>query len=210
MNLLHIDSSISGDGSASRRISAAVTDALAGAHPGLRVVQRDLDADPIPHLDSRSLASVRPLPGLPAPAASDIEANAAVLREFLDADVIVVGAPMYNFGVPSQLKAWLDRILVPGETFSYSEAGPAGLAGGRKVIIASARGGSSSTGLPNAANDFQETYLKAVFRFTGIDDLEFVRAEGVAYGPEPRAAALRDALATAETMADGVSFAQAA
>jgi len=201
MKLLHIDSSISGDGSATRQISAAVTAALARANPGLQIVRRDLDADPIPHLDSRNLASVRPSPDLPPPLPADVDANAAILAEFLDADVVVIGAPMYNFGVPSQLKAWLDRVLVPGQTFSYSEKGPVGLAGGKKVIIASARGGLYSAALPNAANDFQETYLKAVFAFIGIDDVEFVRAEGVAFGSEPRAAALREALADAETVA---------
>jgi FMN-dependent NADH-azoreductase len=201
MNLLHIDSSISGEGSASRQISAAVTAALARANPGLQIVRRDLDAEPIPHLDSKRLSSVRPSPDLPAPAQSDVDANAAILQEFLDADVLVIGAPMYNFGIPSQLKAWLDRILVAGKTFRYSQTGPVGLAGGKKVIVASARGGVYSPGLPNAANDFQETYLKAVFAFIGVDDVEFVRAEGVAYGPEPRAAALRDALANAETIA---------
>src|SRR5215472_3188982 len=136
MKLLHIDSSISGDGSATRQISAAVTAALARANPGLQIVRRDLDADPIPHLDSRNLASVRPSPDLPPPLTADVDANAAILEEFLDADVVVIGAPMYNFGVPSQLKAWLDRVLVPGQTFSYSEKGPVGLAGGKKVIIA--------------------------------------------------------------------------
>ena len=210
MNLLHIDSSISGDGSASRQITAATTAALARANPGLTIVRRDLDAEPIPHLDSRRLSSVRPSPDLPAAAPADVEANAAILQEFLDADVVVIGAPMYNFGIPSQLKAWLDRVLVAGKTFTYSEAGPKGLAGGKKVIVASSRGGLYSPGMPGAANDFQETYLRAVFAFIGIDDVEFVRAEGVAYGPEPRAAALRGALAGAAAIAESLELAEAA
>lgn len=210
MNILHIDSSISGEGSATRQISAAVIAALAAANPGATIVRRDLDADPIPHLDSRQLSSVRPSPDLPPPARADVEANGAILQQFLDADIIVIGAPMYNFGIPSQLKAWFDRVLVAGKTFGYSETGPFGLAGGRKVIIASARGGLYSAGLPNAANDFQETYLKAVFAFIGIGDVEFVRAEGVAYGPEPRAIALRAALAEAEIAGASAALAEAA
>jgi len=200
MKLLHIDSSISGDGSATRRISAAVVAALAQGARDPEIIRRDLDADPIPHLDSRRLASVRPSPDSAPPAPADVAANAAVLQEFLDAEIVVIGAPMYNFGIPSQLKAWLDRILVAGKTFSYTPSGPVGLAGGKRVIIASSRGGLYGPGLPNAANDFQETYLKAVFAFIGIDDVEFIRAEGVAYGPEPREIALREALANAEAL----------
>ena len=210
MNLLHIDSSISGDESATRQISAAITMGLARVNPGATVVRLDLDADPIPHLDSRRLASVRPSPDLPAPAQADVDANGAILQQFLDADVIVIGAPMYNFGIPSQLKAWLDRILVPGKTFRYSPAGPEGLAGGKKVIVASARGGLYAPGTPGAGNDFQESYLRAVFAFIGIGDVEFIRAEGVAFGPEPRAAALRDALADAEGLATSLDLAEAA
>src|SRR6516225_1622910 len=201
MKLLHIDSSITGANSASRQLSAGLVAALKAATPGLEVIRRDLDANPIPHLDSKRLPTVRPANAPEGAVGIADEGGSDVLQEFLDADVLVIGAPMYNFGIPSQLKAWLDRILVAGKTFRYSQTGPVGLAGGKKVIVASARGGVYSPGLPNAANDFQETYLKAVFAFIGVDDVEFVRAEGVAYGPEPRAAALRDALANAETIA---------
>ena len=194
MKLLHIDSSISGEASASRQLSAAIASRLAQAMPGLEVVRRDLEADEVPHLSASLLPTIRPDPNHPAPAGTD-EA-AAVLQEFLDADIVVIGAPMYNFTVSTQLKAWIDRILIAGKTFGYTEAGAKGLAGGKRVIIASSRGGLYAPGAPQEANDFHETYLRAVFRFIGIETLEIVRAEGLAYGPAQREAALGSALAS--------------
>jgi FMN-dependent NADH-azoreductase len=196
MKLLHIDSSILREGSASRRLSAAIVAAFARAAPDLEIVRRDLDVDPIPHLDSRRLPTVRPAnapqgaTGVPDPD------GASALEEFLAADIVVIGAPMYNFTIPSQLKAWIDRILIAGKTFRYSEAGPVGLAGGKRVIIASSRGGLYAPGMPLAANDFQEQYLRAVFAFIGVEDVEIVRAEGLALGPEQRDAAVQAALAS--------------
>lgn len=196
MKLLHIDSSILREGSASRRLSAAIVAAFARAAPDLEIVRRDLDVDPIPHLDSRRLPTVRPAnapqgaTGVPDPD------GASALEEFLAADIVVIGAPMYNFTIPSQLKAWIDRILIAGKTFRYSEAGPVGLAGGKRVIIASSRGGLYAPGMPFAANDFQEQYLRAVFAFIGVEDVEIVRAEGLALGPEQRDAAVQAALAS--------------
>jgi FMN-dependent NADH-azoreductase len=125
----------------------------------------------------------------------------AVLADFLAADVIVIGAPMYNFGIPSQLKAWIDRIAVPGKTFRYTETGPEGLAGGKKVIVASTRGGIYSADAPAAVMDFQEPYLRTVFGFFGITDLEFVRAEGMGLGPEPKALAIERALQSIDGLA---------
>ncbi|MGH8030615.1 MAG: NAD(P)H-dependent oxidoreductase, partial [Arenimonas sp.] len=115
----------------------------------------------------------------------------AVLEEFLAADVVVVGAPMYNFSIPSQLKAWIDRVAVAGRTFRYTDSGPQGLAGGKRVIVASTRGGIHS----GAPSDFVEPYLRQVFGFLGIDDIEFVTAEGLAYSPEHREQAMGKALA---------------
>lgn len=196
MKLLHIDSSILGQASASRQLSAAIVDGLVQTLPGLDVARRDLAADPTPHLNGRLLPTVRP--GLPAAGATTAEAaqSAAILQEFLDADIVVIGAPMYNFTVSTQLKAWLDRVLVAGRTFSYAETGPVGLAGAKRVIIASSRGGLYGPGTPAETNDFHETYLRAVFRFIGIDDIEIVRAEGLALGPDHREAAIAAALAT--------------
>ena len=195
MNLLHIDAAITGGNSVTKQISAAIVEAVRKAHPGINVTHRDLDADPIPHLDSASIAK---LGGGANPSVDDAEAqrNLKLVDEFLAADIIVVGAPMYNFSISSQLKAWIDRIAVAGKTFRYGETGAVGLAGGKKVYVASARGGIYSQG-PAAAVDFQEPFLRQVFAFVGIDDVTFIRAEGVAYGPDHRQAALESAVADA-------------
>jgi FMN-dependent NADH-azoreductase len=196
MRLLHIDSSISGEASASRQLSAEIVRALTKATPGLEVIRRDLHADPLPHIDNALLPAIRPDPASdPATRPTD-EKGAAALDEFLSADIVVIGTPMYNFTVPTQLKAWIDRIAIAGKTFRYTQAGPEGLAGGKKVIIASSRGGLYAPGMPFEANDFQEPYLRAIFRFMGIEDIEIVRAEGIAYGPEQREAAIKAALAS--------------
>ncbi|MDB5482015.1 MAG: FMN-dependent NADH-azoreductase [Caulobacteraceae bacterium] len=206
MKLLHIDSSVLGESSASRQISAAIVTALSDTTPGLEVVRRDLEAAPLPHLSAKLLPTIRPDAGGQSSAAETDEA-AAVLQEFLDADIVVIGAPMYNFTVSTQLKAWIDRILIAGKTFAYSEAGPTGLAGGKRVIVASSRGGLYAPGMPSEANDFHETYLGAVFRFIGVETIEIVRAEGLAYGPDQREAALSAALASIPSLA--ASFAPA-
>lgn len=201
MKLLHIDSSISGEGSASRQLSAAIVARFTRAMPGLEVIRRDLDADPIPHLDSKLLPAVRPAAAPSGANGVGDDKGAEALDEFLAADIVVIGAPMYNFTVPSQLKAWIDRILIAGKTFRYSETGPVGLAGGKRVIIASSRGGLYAPGMPFEANDFQERYLRAVFAFIGVEDIEIIRAEGLALGPEQREAAIGAALAAVPTAA---------
>ncbi len=159
MKLLHIDLSILGEGSASRRLSAAIVAAFAQAVSDLEIVRRDLDADPIPHLDSKRLPTVRPANAPQGATGVPDDEGAGALDEFLAADIVVIGAPMYNFTIPSQLKAWIDRILIAGKTFRYSEAGPVELAGGKRVIIALSRGGLYAPGMPFEANDFQERYL---------------------------------------------------
>lgn len=183
MKLLHIDSSALGANSVTRELSAAVATRWLDALPGLSIDYRDLDADPIPHLTGRSLAGTDP---------AETEASAHILQQFLDADVIVLGVPMYNFGIPSTLKAWIDRVAVAGKTFRYTADGPEGLAKGKRAIIVSGRGGLHS-GQPS---DFQETYLRHVLGFIGVTDVEFVRAEGVAYSPQHRADALAAAHAS--------------
>ena len=182
MNLLHLDSSALGTHSASRELTAAIVAGHQTLEPAVAVTYRDLAADPLPHLDGAALAKADP------EAAAEAE---RVMREFLAADVIVVGAPMYNFGVPSQLKAWIDRVAVAGRTFRYTEKGPEGLAGGKRVIVASTRGGLHK----GAVSDFVEPYLRQVFGFLGIDDIEFVTAEGLAFGPEARTQSIARALA---------------
>jgi len=166
-----------GANSVTRELSAAIVARWQDAVPGLVTEYRDLDANPLPHLTGNVLSG--------ADAAAQAE-GASLLEQFLASDVIVIGAPMYNFGIPSTLKAWIDRIAVAGKTFRYTEQGPEGLAGGRRVIIASGRGGVHG----NGPTDFQENYLRQVFNFLGITDVAFVRAEGVAYSPQHRADAL--------------------
>ena len=196
MKLLHIDSSITGEISVSRQLSAAVVAGLKAAIPGLDVIRRDLDANPIPHLDGKRLPTVRPANAADGAVGIADEGGSDALDQFLAADIVVIGAPMYNFGIPSQLKAWIDRIAIAGKTFSYTANGPIGLAGGKRVIIASSRGGLYAPGMPFEANDFQERYLRAVFAFLGINDIEIIRAEGLALGPAQREAALNAAQAT--------------
>ena len=147
--------------------------------------QRTMDAGPV----MRPANAPQGTTGVPD------DKGARALDEFLAADIVVIGAPMYNFTIPSQLKAWIDRILIAGKTFRYSEAGPVGLAGGKRVIIASSRGRLYAPGMPFEANDFQEPYLRAVCAFIGIEDIEIVRVEGLALGPEQRDAAVQAALA---------------
>lgn len=187
MKLLHIDSSALGKHSVSRGLTAAIVAQWLRKHPGTEVAYRDLAARPLPHW-------------APAGDAADpaVREGNAALDEFLAADVVVIGAPMYNFNIPSQLKAWIDRILVAGRTFRYTASGPEGLAGGKKVIVASARGGIY-TAMPQA--DFQEAYLRHVLGFIGITDVAFVRAEGLNISPETKAEAIRSAYASIDGMA---------
>ena len=184
MKLLHLDTSALGTNSVTRELTAAVVARWQDATPDLTVEYRDLDADPLPHLTGRTLAKADP---------AQAEADEATLQQFLAADVVVIGAPFYNFSIPSTLKAWIDRVAVAGRTFRYTEAGPEGLAGGKRVIVVSGRGGLYGDASPA---DFQEAYLRQVFGFLGVTDLEIVRAEGVAYSPQHRADALAAAHAS--------------
>jgi len=193
MNLLHIDTSVLGDHSVSRQVSAAIVSRLRAADPSLHVTYRDLAAEPLAHLSGLHLAAAQ---GVEVPANVQQEHAAAqdALGEFLAADVVVIGAPMYNFTLPSQLKAWIDRILVAGKTFSYSAAGPKGLAGDKRVVVAISRGNVYDGA--NAAAEHLESYLRTVFGFIGVTDLEFVAADGVQLSPEHRERALKGALET--------------
>ena len=194
MKLLHLDSSILGGNSASRQVSAAIVDQLAKATPDLDIVYRDLAAAPLSHLSGEHLAARQgAVPESPAMQA-DLAVSQAVLDEFLGADIVVLGAPMYNFTIPSQLKAWIDRILVAGKTFRYGAAGPEGLASSKRVIVAISRGGLYGADMPAAAFEHVETYLRGVFSFIGVTDLEIVVAEGLQMGPEQRAKAMQGAL----------------
>jgi len=178
MKLLHLDSSIQGEASASRQLTRTIVARWQAEHPGTEVLYRDLAAQELPHLSGAALARLDEL---------EAARNEAVLQEFLRADAVVVGAPLYNFSIPSQLKAWIDRIAVAGKTFRYTPSGPQGLAGGKRVIVAITRGGVYDT---EARAEFGESYLRFVFRFLGIEHVSFVRAEGLAISPQHRANAL--------------------
>jgi len=200
MKLLHLDSSVLGPHSVSRQVSAAIVERLREANPGLDIVYRDLTMTPLGHLTGSHLAAGQGA----APEASlraDIAAGQAVLDEFLAADTIVIGAPMYNFTIPSQLKAWIDRILVAGKTFKYGPQGVEGLAGNKRVIIAVSRGGYYGAGTPAAVGEHLETYLRWVFGFIGIKDPEFIAADGIQVGPDHREKAVAGALQAAARLA---------
>ena len=199
MKLLHIDSSVLGPHSVSRQVSAAIVDRLRQATPGLDIVYRDLTSTPLAHLSGHHLAAAQ---GAVPEAAllPDITASQAALEEFLAADIVVIGAPMYNFTIPSQLKAWIDRILVAGKTFKYDAQGVQGLAGDKRVIIAVSRGGFYGAGTPMAALEHLETYLRGVFGFIGVKNLEFIAADGIQIGPEHREKAVAGALQAAGSL----------
>lgn len=194
MKLLHIDSSALGANSVSRALTRRIVAQWQAAAPAT-VEYLDLVADAPSHLDADSLGFRL---GLDAASLTEAQrrenaVSERLVSQFLAADVIVVGAPMYNFTIPSQLKAWIDRLAQAGRTFRYTEQGAQGLAGGKTVIVASSRGGVYSASAAAASMDHQETYLKTVFGFFGISDLRIVRAEGVALGDAAKAQALADA-----------------
>lgn len=191
MNLLHLDSSILGPLSASRQLSASAVATLTAKVPATKVVYRDLAARPIPHLSGAQVAAW----GNPSSAteqpdaavgAEDVVLGREVLEEFLAADTVVIGVAFYNFTIASNLKAWVDRIAVAGKTFRYTERGPEGLCGDKRVILTLARGGIYSPGAPGASLEHAETYLRGVFAFMGITNPEVIVAEGLAITPEQR------------------------
>jgi FMN-dependent NADH-azoreductase len=198
MNLLHLDSSVLGGNSVSRTVSAAVVAQLKKTHPGLKETYRDLAANPVPHLSGAYLAALQSTEGQhEASLQADLALGGKVLEEFIAADILVIGLGLYNFTIPTQLKAWIDRIAVAGKTFRYTEKGPVGLMGGKRVILAIARGGFYGPGMPAAPYEHGETYLRAVFGFLGIPNPEVIVAEGIAIGPEQREKSINAALAQA-------------
>ena len=186
MNILHIDSSILGTNSVTRHLSALTVERLRAIHPGAHVVHRDLGEEPLPHLSG-----------------SDVAARGTVIdpvmAQFKAADIIVIGSPMYNWTISSQLKAWTDRVAVAGETFAYSAQGPKGLAGGKRVIVLTGRG-SSMLDARYDGFDHQEPYLRTLFRFLGIDDVTFIHAQGIALAPDARLSVVAAAEAEIERL----------
>lgn len=183
MKVLHIDSSIMGDASVSRQLTQQIITQIQVKQANAQVDYLDLAQQEIPHLSTEILMGQN---------AEQTALSDKILQQYLDADVIVVGAPMYNFGLPSVLKAWIDRISVAGKTFKYTENGSIGLAGEKKVYIASSRGGMYGD---DSTLDFQEGLLKTVFGFTGVTDVTVIRAEGVNMGAEAKQKALANTTA---------------
>lgn len=191
MKLLHIDSSILAGNSVSRQLTKNIVAQWQAGHPGTTVDYLDLATDSPSHLSAESIGFRIPTDGaLTDGQRRENAISEALVSQFLAADVIVIGAPLYNFSVPSQLKAWIDRIAQAGRTFTYTDKGPKGLAGGKTVIAAISRGGVYSTSEGGQAMEHQESYLKVVLGFLGVTDIRFVRAEGLAMGEVPKAAAL--------------------
>lgn len=194
MKLLHIDSAITGDNSASRKLTQQIVNAWTAKHAGTEVTYLDLVAHAPNHF---TMAAMTPrtgqTDGLTAEQVAENAVSEQLVSQFLAADVVVIGAPFYNFSIPTQLKAWIDRIAQPGRTFRYTANGPEGLAKGKTVIIASSRGGMYSTSEAGQAMEHQESYLKVVMGFFGVTDVRFVRAEGLGMGPDAVAAAFESA-----------------
>lgn len=195
--ILVIESSPRGEGSVTRKVAKTIIDKLKAEYAGATVIERDLAANPLPHLHENQIAAFY----TPAEQRSDVLKDAtkssdAAVDELLAADIIVIGAPMWNFNIPSSLKAWIDHVVRKGRTFNYGAAGPEGLLKGKKVIVAVASGGVYSQG-PAQVMDFETVYLRGILGFIGITDVSFVRAEGVGMGED----AVKAALAAADKQA---------
>jgi FMN-dependent NADH-azoreductase len=201
MQLLHIDSSVLGTHSASRALSAEIVARQVSLHPDIQVTHRDLVADAALHLSSAHLAAWQGGTVEDLVLGADLAKGGAYLEELFAADIIVIGAPMYNFSIPSQLKAWIDRVVVAGKTFRYGANGVEGLLKNKKVFIASSRGNVYAAGSPAAALEHHESYLTGVLAFIGLTDVTMVRAEGLALGVEAREAAMLKARENIAAMA---------
>ena len=201
MQLLHIDSSVLGINSASRAISAEIVARQVALHPAIQVTYRDLAADAALHLSPAHLAAWQGGAVEDSALGADLAKGGGYLEELFAADTIVIGAPMYNFSIPSQLKAWIDRVVVAGKTFRYGANGAEGLLKNKKVFIASSRGNVYAAGSPAAALEHHESYLTGVLSFVGLTDVAIVRAEGLALGAEAKEAAMLKARANIAAMA---------
>ena len=190
---LILNSAVTGAASVSSRLTTAFAEELVARDPQTRIVTRDIGANPVPHLLPETVAGIR------ATAATEAEKAALALSDVLvdelrDIDLLVIGAPMYNFGIPSSLKAWFDYILRAGVTFRYTENGPEGLLPVKKAVVIETRGGLYSEG-PAVAMDSQEPHLRTLLGFMGVTDVVFVRAEKLGFGPEAVQAAVDGAIA---------------
>ena len=192
--VLVLNSSALGSASVSNQLVQDVLAELRARDPRLIVTVRDLGANPIPHLNSDSATALRGAAPRNEAQATAQELSDTLIAELKAADTIVIGAPMYNFGIPSTLKAWFDYVLRAGITFRYTEAGPVGLLEGKRAIIIESRGGYYSEGATKVL-DSQEPHLKTLLGFVGIKDTTFIRVEKLAFGPEARQQAFEGARA---------------
>ncbi len=185
--ILQINASLNSANGQSTKLANELVARLRTQHPEAGLIVRDLARDPVPHLDAERFAAfVTPKEQRTAAQQVLVAYSDRLIGELKRADVIVLGLPMYNFGVPSQLKAWIDHIARAGVTFRYTEKGPVGLLAGRKAFVLATRGGRYA-GTPT---DLQTQYVRQILAFVGITDVEFVYAEGLAYGEEPMRQAL--------------------
>ncbi|HET9427532.1 MAG TPA: FMN-dependent NADH-azoreductase [Allosphingosinicella sp.] len=199
-NVLFISSSAQAEGSVSGRLAREFEAQLSEAFPGIEIVRRDVGADPLPHLTAETVAAIRGTPETPAEQASRALSD-ALIAEMQAADLIVIGSPMYNFGMSSTLKTWFDHVLRAGVTFRYTEAGPEGLLKGTRAIVIESRAGLYSEG-PAAAMDSQEPHIRTLLGFMGIDDVAWVRAEKLAFGPDAARESIDSAIAQLRDLAD--------
>jgi FMN-dependent NADH-azoreductase len=179
--ILHVISSPKGDASFSIKLGNAIIEKVKEANPGSTVTENNLAKNPLPHLEEAHLTSFyTPAEQRTPENVEAIKNSDEAVAQLMDADVIVIDAPLYNFSIPSGLKAWVDHIARAGVTFKYDENGPEGLVKGKKVYIALASGGIYSSG-PMQGYDFAVPYLKSLLGFMGMTDLSVFRVEGVAY-----------------------------
>ena len=191
MQLLHIDSAITGNQSVSRQLTAQIVEAWKASHPATQVSTLDLVAEAPAHFTMDAMAPrTGQTEGLSEAQQRENAVSERLVRQFLAADVVVIGAPFYNFTIATQLKAWFDRIAQAGRTFRYTANGPEGLASDKRVIVISSRGGMYSTSDAGNAMEHQESYIKVMLGFMGVTDVTIIRAEGLALGDEPKAQAI--------------------
>jgi FMN-dependent NADH-azoreductase len=183
--ILLVTSSLFGDQSKSAQIAGELVEAWRRNHPGTAVVERALNPDSIPHLNLAALgALMTPAEQRSAEQSASVDFADHLIEELEAADTIVLAVPMYNFSIPSTLKAWIDHIARAGRTFRYTAAGPEGLLKGKRVFVVTGRGGVYTGDAPAKLLDFQEPYLRGVLGFLGLTDTTFVHVEGLKVSPE--------------------------
>ncbi len=199
MNLLHIDSSPRNSNSVSRALSARLVDRMRAADPTVTIVRRDLGDEPLPHLGESAAAAIRGADGMDEDGRATLALSDGLIDELAHADVVVIGSPMYNFGMASQLKTWFDHVVRARKTFAYDSNGPKGLLGDKPVFVIESRGGVYSAG-PMSLLDHQEGHIRDLLAFIGLTNVDFIRAEGLAMGEEYRERAIAGAAAEIDTL----------